>query len=194
MKRTPRGSSRRPGFSMVESLVAVAITAIAGGALLTSLGAAIQASSHATDAAMARGLAAQLMDEVVSARFPADFDVRAIDGTREYFDDLDDYHGWTSRPPAEKSGIPLGQDGPIVGGVRTLRTDVLRPDAVALSNFTREVVVERVEPNGTGGWSATAAATTSRRITVRVRYTDARSNSTVLSELMQIVSDVPVSP
>ena len=141
---------------MVESLIAIAVTAIAGGALLTSLGAAIQSSSSAAEMTVARGLADQMMDEILSARFPTSSDVRAIDGTRAYFDDLDDYDKWSSRPPTERSGIVLGQDGLLSGGTRLMRMDALRTDSIALVNFTREVLVEpSSKPDGFGGWQVT---------------------------------------
>lgn len=194
METTPRETLRRRGISMVESLIAVAVTAVAGGALLSSLGAAVQASTHASDALIARGLADQLMDEVRAARFPQDGDVRSLDSTRESFDDLDDYHGWSARPPVDRSGIALGQEGLMSGNVRQSRMTVLQADPSALANFTREVIVEPVESDGSGGWMAADASADSRRITVRVRYTDARLNSSTLAEVIQIISHVPSSP
>ncbi len=63
---------RRRGFTMIESLMAVAITTIAGAALLASVGSAVQSTSETTRNLVAQGLAEQLLDEIAASRFPTD--------------------------------------------------------------------------------------------------------------------------
>lgn len=189
----PRRRSRR-GLSMVESLLAVTITAVAGGALLSSIGASVQSSSDTAHAAVARGLAAQLMDEMAAMRFPESTNSVPGGTGRENFDDLDDYAGYSMSPPVDRAGEPLGTDGgPMVLGSPGPRAAELQGDADFLAPFGQEVTVERVTPSG-GSWTVGPAHTNYRRVTVRITYTDARAVVTTLAETSRIFTYVPFAP
>ncbi|GAB4140129.1 MAG: hypothetical protein Tsb009_09330 [Planctomycetaceae bacterium] len=194
MQARQRQSGTRHGITMVESLIAISVTAIAGGALLTSLSASIQASSHSADVLVARGLAEQLMDEISATRFPNETDLRTASIYRIDFNDLDDYHNWTSTPPVDRYGMKLGTEGVVRDEERLPRNDSLSVHASELSTFTRTATVEPVTPDGTGGWQVTSSATPTRRITVRVFTTDSRSQARLLAELTRIINHVPTSP
>jgi hypothetical protein len=188
------GDRRRGGFSMVEALIAVSITTIAGGALLSALGAAVLSSTEAAHATVARGLAAQLMDEIAAAGFPMGGvqGSTVSNGSREGFDDIDDYHQWSERPPATRAGVPLGTDAAAAG----MRLKELQADGQFLSQWTREVQVERVQPasNSASGWQPTSQQSNFRRVTVRVKLTDAQNNTQTLVENVRIFSHVPSAP
>ncbi len=209
-----RQSFFRRGFSMVEALVAVSVTTIAGAALLTSIGAAVRSSTDATHAAVARGLAEQLMDEIAASRFPDSTTTTLSSAitrtplsatylwgsrmTREAFDDIDDYDGWTRRPPVDRQGHRIGTEGALIQGGRRKwhypRLFHMRPDGRFLQSFTREVQVERIRPDTGSDWTVVSRATDYRRVTVRVKYTDAESHTTTLAEISRIFSYVPAAP
>lgn len=186
---------------MVESLLAISITTIAGAALLTSIGAAVHASSNATDQMVARGLAAQLMDEIAAARFPAMTTTQTVGSvlpigqtTRDQFTDIDDYDGWSASPPVDRSGRPLGYEATAIDGTQISRPAAMRPDERFLKQFTREVVVERVMADSVSGWQVTTTETGYRRVTVRVVFSNGSASPAVLSKMIRIFSYVPAAP
>ena len=185
--------NHRRGFSMVESLMAVAITAIAGAALLTSISAAVRSSTDSTHAVVARGLAVRLMDEIAASEFPPDTNTTPSRWTRSEFNDIDDYNNWSSRPPITKTGQWLGAEGETTFGF-SFRSPQLRPDWQFLYRFTREVQVERVAPAGTNGWTVISGSTNFRRVFVRVKYTDGLNNTVTLAENSRIFSHVSIAP
>jgi len=179
---------------MVEAVVAVAITSIAGGALLASLGGAVRSSSDAMHAAVARGLAEQLMEEIAATRFPAGTNTTPIGVGRTGFDDIDDFDVWSSSPPVDRSGNTLGLDGLDAAAQPATRPAALQPAAGFIAAFAREVDVERVEPDTGSSWNIVTGHTNFRRVTVRVKHTDAQSHIRTLAELTRVFSYVPVSP
>lgn len=194
LQRRTRRRGARAGFSMVEAMIAVTITTVAGGALLASLGGAVRSSTEAMQSAVARGLAEQLMEEIAASRFPSDTNPTPVGAARTGFDDIDDFAGWSARPPVDRLGSTLGQDGRDSSGLPATRPEGLQPDADFVSCFTREVLVERVEPDTGSGWNVVSQHTNFRRVMVRVSYTDARSQTRTLAELTRIFSYVPVAP
>jgi len=212
-RRTEEAANRRharrklstAGFSMVESLLAVSITTIAGAALLTSIGAAVHASSNATNRAVARGLAAQMMEEIAAVRFPAMAATQSTGNglliaypggqtTRDQFVDTDDYDGWSASPPVDRSGRPLGYEATDSSGTQISRPAAMRPDERFLRQFTREVTVERVVADSVSGWQVTTGDTGYRRVTVRVVFSNGSASRAVLSEITRIFSYVPTAP
>ncbi len=189
-----RQSPPRAGFSMFESIVAVSVAAVAGAALLSSLSAAVRSSSDAALTAQAYGLAEQLMDEIASVRFPPESNTPPIGITRENFDDIDDYAGWSASPPTSRLGSTIGTEGATVGETYYTRDPALQPDSSALSTFTHEVVVERIQPDGGTGWSVVPDHTNHRRVTVLVKHIDGQLNVRTLASITRIFSYVPVAP
>lgn len=184
----------RGGFSMVEAVIAVSITTLAGGALLASLGGAVRSSTDAMQAGVARGLAEQLIDEIAGTRFPAATNSTPSGAGRSGFDDVDDFASWSASPPVDRQGSSLGADGLDDSGLPAARPTGLQPDLSFISRFTRAVVVERVEPDTGSGWNVVSQHTNFRRVTVGVTYTDAQSHTRTLAELTRIFSYVPVAP
>jgi type II secretory pathway pseudopilin PulG len=185
---------RRNGYSLVEAMVAVTITSIAGGALLASLGGAVRSSSDAVHAVVARGIAEQLMEEIAATRFPASTNTTPAGATRANFDDIDDYHGWTKSPPEDRYGHVLGAEGHLLNGTLVERPDELQPDPELVSCFTHAVTVERVTPDTGTGWNVVTTHTNYRRVTVTVSYTDSQSHTQTLAVLTRVFSYVPIAP
>ncbi|WP_298869311.1 hypothetical protein [uncultured Gimesia sp.] len=189
--------SRRTGITLIESLVAVTITTIAGTALFSAIGASLGASYSGLNKTIGTGLAEQMLDELTSVRFPTSSDTRPVNtSTRYYFDDLDDYHNWTSSPPVHKHGVPLGQTAvTYLEYYYITRPSFFLPDTEFLSRITREVSVERIRPDNSSGWIITNDPTDYRRITVKIRLTTtADLPSHEIAEATRIFSYVPLSP
>lgn len=183
----------RRGLTMVESLVAMSIATVAGTAMLTSISTAISSSTEAADSAVAAGLVEQLVDEISATRFPAATNVTlAQPKVRSTFDDIDDFANWIATPPTDPSGQPIGTEAaPSVGTGQ--RTSLMQADASFLLNLTQEIVVERVQPSGTGGWTVVTQHTNYRRVTVRIKKSAPNTAEKTLAEIVRIFTYVPSS-
>jgi type II secretory pathway pseudopilin PulG len=121
--------ARRPrGFSIVEAMVALSITAMAGAVLLLAVESTVQTTTDSVERTIADGLAQQLLDEALTRRFvaaggdplSAAFGPSALEqaGTgRERYDDSDDYHGISAIPAKDEFGKAIGT-GNDKGGLR----------------------------------------------------------------------------
>ncbi len=132
--RAGRGRRCR-GFTMIEAMVAIAVTVIAATALFSSLASLQYQSDDTRDRFVAELLARQLMDEILGkiyAEYTKRDDSRRLydpygpvgpdagekaTGTREQYDDIDDFNGWEASPPQDAYGIPLGTEND-AGGTR----------------------------------------------------------------------------
>ena len=110
---------RRSGFSLVEAILAISITALAGSVLLLGVESSLRTTSDAVDRTIADGLARQLLDEIATKRFMAPgtsstatpFGPTALESAgsgRERFDDADDYHAFAALPAEGVWGETLG--------------------------------------------------------------------------------------
>lgn len=189
--------SRRTGITLIESLVAVTITAVAGTALFTAIGASLGASYSTLNKSIGTGLADQMLDELAAVRFPADNDTRpANSSSRTNFDDLDDYHNWSSSPPVHKNGVELGNSLiTVLERYSVARPAFFKPDSDFLNRLTREVSVERIRHDDSSGWVVTNNHTDYRRITVTIKLiTSANLPNHEIAEATRIFSYVPLSP
>tara|TARA_R110002111_G_scaffold255157_1_gene321265 strand:+ start:55134 stop:55733 length:600 start_codon:yes stop_codon:yes gene_type:complete len=188
--------SRRTGITLIESLVSVTITAIAGTALFSAIGASLGASYSTLNKTIGTGLAEQMLDELAAVRFPTASDTRpAYNSTREYYDDLDDYKNWSASPPVNKNGVALGKETVTVLGYYPIsRPSLIVPDTEFLNRLTREVTVERITPNNSAGWIVTTDNTDYRRVTVKIKLAmNSDSPSHEITEATRIFSYVPLS-
>lgn len=191
--------SRRNGLTLVESLVSVTITTIAGAALFSAIGASLGASYSALNHNVGRGLANQMLDEMATVRFPVAGDSRpGSRSSRRDFDDLDDYHNWSSVPPENKTGYTLGKEPMTVLGYYLIsRPSLLVPESSFLNRIQREVQVERIRHDDANGWVVTNDDTNFRRVTVSINLaqsSDANAPRHLIAEESRIFSYVPRSP
>ena len=118
----------RKGFSLVEAMVALAITAMAGSVLLLATEGVLKTTNDAVAQTIAQGMAAQLIDEVLGARYHAatgnPYETSLTASTfekgglgRERYDDTDDFNSYFASPPKDPYGMELGK-GDDVGGTR----------------------------------------------------------------------------
>lgn len=114
------------GFTLVEAVVAMTITAIAASALLLGVNSALMTTVDVEERLIAMGIAQQLLDEVLGSRYsllPSSpgqdtaHDIvlkpsatKAAPGTRELLTDTDDYNGFRKQPPVDTWGVELGKE------------------------------------------------------------------------------------
>ncbi|MEK6260077.1 MAG: hypothetical protein AABP62_15760 [Planctomycetota bacterium] len=190
----PAAAARRRGITLVESLIAVSLTTLAGGALLTTIGSTVQISTDSTYTVIAQGMADQLMDEVASVKFPRTTGATTMGIGRTAFDDLDDYNGWNASPPQARDGMALGTERMTVGSTSVQRPTNFQADPRFVSRFRQQVSVEKIAEVSGGAWVVVTSATSLRRVTVTISYTDARNQTKVLAIQTRVFSDVAVAP
>ena len=161
MTARPRQPARR-GFTLVEAAISIAIVGGLVVASLYALGGAARGRSVQTAAAVADGLAACLLSEILQCKYVDPVspvfgpEAGETNGTRSAFEDVDDYNGWTETPPQNKDGTTLA----------------------GYTGWTRSVVVAYVDP---ATMAVSATDTGLKKITVTV--TDPRGRQTTVSAL-----------
>jgi len=148
------GGSRRAGFSLIEALIALSITSMAGAVLLLSVQSSLETTIEAVQRTIADGVAQQTMDEITTKRFvgPAENPLTGLlgpltseilNGATALFDDADDYAGYIAQPLKGTYGEILGT-GNDNGDLR-LQNFRVRSDY--FQNWRVRVDVYFVDPN-----------------------------------------------
>ncbi len=148
------GGTGRAGFSLIEALIALSITSMAGAVLLLSVQSSLETTVEAVQRTIADGVAQHTMDEIITKRFvgPAENPLTSVLGplTNELlndatalFDDADDYAGYVARPLKGTYGEILGT-GDDSGNLR-LQNFRVRSDY--FQNWRVRVDVYYVDPN-----------------------------------------------
>ena len=111
----PRPLNRK-GFSLIESVVSVLLVGVLMVAAMQALGASKRRESDTFDRLRGRQLAGAMLNEILLQAYkePETDDAPLFGlepgestGNRSLFDDVDDYVGWTSSPPNDRSGTAL---------------------------------------------------------------------------------------
>ena len=106
----------RPGFALVESVVSVLLVGLLLVAALKSVGASKRREADTVSRLLGQQLAGALMNEILlqAYREPETGGAPVFGsepgestGHRTLFDDVDDYVGWTSSPPKDRSGADI---------------------------------------------------------------------------------------
>lgn len=185
-------------FTLIEAVAALALTVIAGAALLLGVGSSLQTTNDTLKRAIADGMAEQLLDEVAGARYmeygcnPYDAYLQpggaeAETGTRERFDDIDDYNGFRSQPPVDSWGVPLGEDD----GEGAQRHPGFRAPEGFFDRWQEEIDVFYVSESDLTTRLPPGQVSDYRAIRVRVFYVHPDGGSRPLAELRRVVAYVP---
>lgn len=154
-RRSARGPGIRTGlcmsgFTLIEITLGILVLAIATTTVLAALSEEGERIARAAERTTALRLARSLLEEVLAAEFE---DPESQDGSfgkeeasRGSFDDVDDYHGWSSAPPVNALLLPVA----------------------GAAGFTRNVVVENVSAASLDTVVA-AGSSPFKRVTVVVR-------------------------
>jgi hypothetical protein len=158
----------------------------------------LRTTTDCLEQTIAAGMAQQLLDEVVGARYmelglrePNEHlepdGTEAATGTRELFDDIDDYNGVRQQPPTDRWGIALGQDDGEGGG----RHPNFRIPSGYLDRWRQEVDVYYVDPADLSMRLTGSQVSDYRAVEVRIVYVDPDRGDRVLSTLRRVVAYVP---
>jgi hypothetical protein len=128
-------------MTRIEVLMCTLFVSVVLVGAMNVLGAAVSGRTKTTNAVRAQLLAQQLMAEILSAEYVDGGllpvfgpELLEANGTRNNFDDVDDYDGWDSSPPESRDGARLPNS---TGWRRTVvveRVDPLAPMSIAASD------------------------------------------------------------
>lgn len=184
------------GFTLIEVLVAIALLGTVTSAIALALAVTLQNSEEIVAREMALGLAQDLMDEILNARYcepgtsayspvlgPSPVELAA--GNRSLFDDIDDYNDLIDEPPKDKWGQLLGEED-IQGQARPPQAK-----ATGLSRFRREVKVQYVSGSDLANPLPGGSVSDYRRIEVTVYLRDQQTRLRPLATLVRVVGHAP---
>jgi len=116
----PRFRCGRSAFTLLESLVALVLCALAAAALTMGMTTSIQTTEYGLQQEIATGIAEQLADEIVGKLYyPSGGDpYSSYLGPEAYeaavpragYDDADDFDDFTATPPESPLEVTLGED------------------------------------------------------------------------------------
>jgi prepilin-type N-terminal cleavage/methylation domain-containing protein len=117
--RARRQDVFRRGVTLIETLIAITVAAMASSALLLAVQASLGTSIDSVDRALAEGIAQQLVDEIAQKLYMTTGDTplstqlgpssgEAAGPGRSRFNDIDDYHQFTACPLQGVYGERLG--------------------------------------------------------------------------------------
>lgn len=193
------GQPARHGFTMVEAAVAIALTAVAGAAVLVGVTSSIDATSDVVHQTLADGMANQLVDEVVGTVYAAPGSGARQVGLgpnswetagagRSRFNDIDDFNGILTQPPTDPSGIVLGNDDGL-GGTR--HANLVAP-ANFYSRWRQNVAVYYVSATNFSQRLTGSNTSDYRCVDVKIDYNDPVRGWQTVSQVRRIVTFLQV--
>ena len=130
-------SRRRLGLSLIEVVVSTLLMGLILVAALRTVGASIQTGVDTADRGKAVMLAEHLLSEILQSDYiePVETPLFGVEtseggGTRELYDDVDDYDDWRASPPQFKDGTLLPD---LNGWERKVLVYHLDPDSLQTS-------------------------------------------------------------
>jgi type II secretory pathway pseudopilin PulG len=154
----------RRGTSLIEVVVSTVIVGVLIVATLNALGAATSSSRTAGNRAVAIGLADDLMAEIVKAKYvdPGNspvFGPETGETTRNAFNDVDDYNGWSEQPPTAKDGTAYTDRNDWKRRVTVDRVTVADPTKTSTTETGVKRITVDVDYQGTNVVEQTALRT-----------------------------------
>jgi type II secretory pathway pseudopilin PulG len=190
--------TRRTAFSLIEAMVALSITAMAGAVLLLATQGVVETTNDAIAQTIAQGMAAQLIDEVLGARYCHASDpyettlgptaAERVGSRRDRFNDSDDFHDYTARPPQDTWGKSLGQ-GDWNG---SLRHPALRSPGDPFNQWRQKVEVYYVDPSDPTVRKASGQWSDYRAVEVTIERVETDGAIRPLAKLRRVYCYVPI--
>ncbi|MEA1950892.1 MAG: type II secretion system protein [Planctomycetota bacterium] len=189
-----RGRTLQTGFTLVETMVAIGITAMAGAAVLLGIQSSLQTTTHVVEKTVANGLAHQLMDEITGCRYVeygadpyqtalAPESAELVYGIRVFFDDIDDFHAQDNRPAVDAWDVVLGHDD----GLGGTRNEYFTAPRALLDRLRRTVDVYYVNPSDLSQGLSIGQSSDYRAVEVSVSYCEDNGDQRELVKLRRIV-------
>ena len=148
--------ARRRGISLVEAVISMLIVAIMAVAALQTVGSS--AVARQTQASQRRGpaLASQLMAEILPNHYSEPDETPQFGRetgesslSRSSYDDVDDYNGWSSSPPAANDATAMSD---LSGWARSVTVQYVAPDnlttVVGSDQGVKRITVTVTDPRG----------------------------------------------
>lgn len=189
----------RAAFSLIEAMVALSITAMAGAVLLLATEGVLETTNDAVAQTIAQGMAAQLIDEVIGARYhePGDSPYSTSltansyerGGTgRERYNDADDYNGYISTPPKDLYGRELGK-GAEDGRLRNVN---FRAPGQDFTKWTQRIEVYYVSATNPTLRRPASQPTDYRAVEVTIERKEPNGSVRPLAKLRRVFCYVPI--
>jgi type II secretory pathway pseudopilin PulG len=192
----PAVPPKRHAFTLIEALIALSITSLAGAVLLLSVQSSLDTTIEAVERTIADGVAEQTLDEVLTKRYVGQGESPLL-GTlgpltnellglgTSLFDDTDDYNGYVAQPLKGLYGEVLGT-GDDSGNLRLANFRV-RSDF--FQNWRVRVDVYYVDPND--HTIVSAAPTNYRAINVHVDLIHPSGAAVPLANRKRVIAYIP---
>ena len=190
--------SRRAGFSLVEAMVAVTVTAIAGSVLLLAIEASLRSTVDSAEQTTAQGIAKQIVDELLGLPY-MDPDTSSpyqtsLTGSawelagagRERMDDTDDYNNYSAKPVKSPMGVELGHDD----GQGGLRHPNLQMPTDYFADWREEVEIYYVDADDPSVRLAAGRTSNYRAVEVRVYRDEPDGTSRLLAHIRRVYTYV----
>ena len=187
----------RTAFTLLEAMLAISLTAVAGGAMMLGIASAATSTQDAVDLTIAQGMAQQLIDEIAGKRYsapgaggyqlplsPNAYEEAGVD--RERYDDLDDYVAYSCSPPKDQWGVLLGADN----GVGGTRHSALQATS-AFSSWSVQVQVYYARNTNLSQAASSGTTSNFRAIEVKVFKTDPLRGQKLITSLRRVVAYIP---
>ncbi len=186
-------------FTLVEALMAMSITVVAGGAILFGMASTVDITDDSLQRTIARGIAEQLMEEMAGCFYyepggsptqyplgPAGSEVSGA--SRQLFDDIGDFHALTQQPPRDSYGMMLGQEN----GTGGLRQEAFRVRDGYFDNWRTTVNVYYVSSSTPGTPLAAGQTSNYRLVQVHVYVDQPEGATRELALLSRVFAYVPL--
>ena len=194
----PRFSHRRHAFTLIEALMATTVLAMCGAAVLLGMSVSLQTTTASVEETLALGLAGQLMDEIAGTRYhdaggsPTGLPLgpnaaETAAAGRQLFDAIDDYHGYTAKPPVDIWGVPLGADD----GAGGPRHALLKLSSTHLARWRQSVTVSYVAIANPTVDLPSGVTSDYRAVQVAIFYDDPETGERELARLRRVFANVP---
>jgi len=189
----------RRGFSLIEALIALSVTSLAGAVLLLGVHSSLATTTDAVDRTIADGIAQQVLHEILTKRYvgPGDNPLATslgatsselLGGGTSLFDDSDDYVGFATLPLKGSHGELLSTGD----GAGNLRPANFRLRSEVFRTWRLSVDVYYVDPNNHTLRSAIPAYF--RAIEVRVELIEPSGAAMPLADQKRVIEYMPPSP
>ncbi len=141
MTRLRPDTFARPGFTMVEATISVAILGILLVVALQVVGASMRNQYHTAQRLTAASLAQSLLNDIIQLPYQdpgavVNFGIEPGEtaGSKANYDDVDDFNNWTESPPQDRTGSPMTD---LAGWTRSVTVAWVNP-----ANITQTLLTE----------------------------------------------------
>jgi len=144
----------RRGITMAETIVSTLLVGLVLASTIQIVGPIVRSGSVMADQLVASNLALELSEEISTKHFtsPVLDDLESmgpgVGETRSTYDDIDDYHGMTNKPPQLSTGRELANLSGWVRTVKVVHVDVNNPRVEAGSYTGLKSVTVTVSKDG----------------------------------------------